>query len=238
MPDPRRPFRLRLLNWVIVTGAAFFMLACRSSAAPSNPTNAPAFTPGPTPTKVVKLADPFEFPLPDGLQLGDPNAPVTVEVFSDFQCPACKQYATEIEPKIITQYVAVGKVHYIYHQYPILGAESVLAANASLCASEQDLFWQYHNLLFANQGRENQGAFTDERMLAFANAAGADLNAFTTCFSQKRYQAEIDQDLALGKSRGVSAVPMVYVNGKVVSRNYVPSVKDMQKAIDAALATP
>ena len=212
------------------------LIACKSTASSTPTTSSSAQTSQATPIIKVKLPDPFEFPTPKGRQLGNENATVTVEVFSDFQCPSCKQYATSVEPQIIQQYVATGKVLYVYHHYAIIGPESIQAANASMCAVEQNLFWEYHNFLFANQGSENHGAFADAKLLAFASAAGVDMNAFTTCFNQKRYQADIDKDLALGKSKGIFGVPSVFVNGTPVSPKYIPSVKDLQTAIDKALA--
>lgn len=177
----------------------------------------------------------IDFPLPNGRQLGEANAPVTVEVFSDFQCPACRLYARDVEPKIVQQYITDGKVLYIYRHYPFIGQESVQAANASMCAAEQDHFWEYHDLLFNNQNGENEGAFSNERLLAFAQVLPLDITAFTTCFDQKRYQSEIDQDLALGNNKGVSAVPAVFVNGTAITPGAMPGVKDLQKAIDGVL---
>jgi protein-disulfide isomerase len=214
------------------------ILACQLSSSPATPTNPSTRTPRPTPTIKINIPKPSDFPLPNGRQLGEASAPVTVEVFSDFQCPACRLYATTVEPKIIQQYVPDGKVLYIYHHYPFIGQESVQAANASMCAAEQNHFWEYHDLLFANQNGENQGAFSDDMLLASAKADGLNIITFSACFDQKRYQPDIDQDLATGESKGVSAVPSVFVNGTAITPGAMPGIKDLQKAIDEALGQP
>lgn len=228
----------QLSRWGLLVLLTLAILSCQTKATPANRNNLSAQSAVITPTSKVKLPEPFEFPLPKGRQLGNADAIVTVEVFSDFQCPACKIYATTVEPKIIQQYISTGKVEYIYRHYTFIGLESVQAANASMCAAEQNYFWEYHNILFANQGAENQGNFSNQMLIAFAKSAGLDMKIFTDCFAQDHYQADIDQDLALGKSRSVSAVPSVFVNGIAIKPGKMPGVKDLQNAIDTILSQP
>jgi protein-disulfide isomerase len=238
MPPHPKIHPSRPVHWALTVLFAILILACRPTVSIATSTRSAPQDPQITPTIKVKLPNPFDFPSPDGRHLGDLNASITVEVFSDFQCPACKQYATDVEPRIIQQYVTGGSVQYVYHHYAFIGPESVQAANASMCAAEQNRFWEYHNLLFINQAGENQGAFSDEKLLAYASAAGVEINTFTTCFAQKRYQADIEQDMILGKSKGVSAVPAVFVNRIAITPGNMPGVKDIQKAINNALAQP
>jgi protein-disulfide isomerase len=228
----------KLAQLAIAVALVIPILACQFTASPTATTRSTTRTPKPTPTIKINIPKETEIPSPNGRQLGDTNAPVIVEVFSDFQCPACGLYARDVEPKIIQQYIADGKVLYIYRHYPFIGDESIQAANASMCAGEQNRFWEYHALLFANTNGENQGAFNDDHLLAFAKIIPLDMVAFSACFEQKRYQSEIDQDLALGKSKGISAVPSVFVNGAALTPGAMPSVKDLQKAIDNALGQP
>ena len=89
---------------------------------------------------------PQERPLVDGRAMGDPNAPVLIEVFEDFQCPACKSYSEQIEPQVVDAYVATGDVYYIFRHYPFLDDnaprnESDQSANASMCAADENRFW-------------------------------------------------------------------------------------------------
>jgi protein-disulfide isomerase len=172
--------------------------------------------------------------------LGNPDAPVKVDVWEDFQCPACKQYSEQIEPQIIKNYVDTGKVFYTFHHYPFIDSqvttkESNQAANASMCAGAQGRFWDYHDMLFSNWNGENQGSFSDKRLIAFADNLGLKMSEFNSCFSQNQFKAEIDKDFMDGKDQGVSGTPSVLVNGVHITPGYIPSYADLANAIDAAL---
>jgi protein-disulfide isomerase len=182
----------------------------------------------------------IERPMVDGNSMGDPQAPVIVEVFSDFQCPMCKVFADETETQIATNYVANEDVYYIYRHYPFIdnavaGKESDQAANASMCAREQDRFWDYHDILFANWDGENQGSFNDKRLIAFAETLGLDMDQFEECFSANTYKDEIDADISKANQLNVTGTPTVFVNGVAVKQGFVPSYDDMVTAIDAEL---
>lgn len=186
---------------------------------------------------------PVSRPMVDGRSLGDPNAPVKIEVYEDFQCPACRSYSSDIEPQLIDNYVATGQVYYTYRHFPFLDdnslrKESDQSANASMCASAQDRFWDYHDILFANWDGENQGAFSDKRLVAFAEAIGLEMNAFKDCFSANQFQTEIETDLTTGRNTGISGTPSILVNGRIISPGFVPNYEEISQAIEAALASP
>lgn len=190
----------------------------------------------------ILLITPKAHPMENGPALGNPNALVKIEVFSDFQCPACQVFAQQIEPQVIDTYITNGTVYYVYRHFPFLDdraptKESDQAANASMCAAEQQRFWDYHDILFANWNGENQGAFNDRRLLAFAQALNLDMDAFSQCFKEKRYWNLIQDDLAAGKRANVQGTPSVLVNGKMITPGYVPSFEDIKQAIEAALAS-
>jgi protein-disulfide isomerase len=175
----------------------------------------------------------------EGLTLGDPNAPVKIEVFEDFQCPACKQFSEKVEPEVLAKLVANGQAYYVFRQYPFIDQnsstkESHQAANASMCASEQGKFWEYHDALFANWNGENEGAFNDARLREFAGAVGLDVEAFNACFDEDRYAADIEADFNLGSQMGVSGTPSVFVNGVMVAPGYIPSFDDIAAAVAEA----
>jgi protein-disulfide isomerase len=171
-----------------------------------------------------------------GLNLGDPQAPVSVVVFEDFQCPACQQYTQNIETQVITNYVDAGKVYYQFKNWAFIGPESLQAANAAMCAADQNRFWDYHDILFANHTGENVGNFTDKRLTAFAESLGLDMKAFSACFSINQHSTEIQQSYAEGQTMGVTGTPAVFVNGTQVAPGYIPTFDLMSQAIDAALA--
>jgi protein-disulfide isomerase len=194
------------------------------------------------PVGEIKTAAPHNHPNANGTALGDPNAPVLIEVWEDFQCPACQGYSEQVEPQVTDAYVATGKARYVFHQYPFLDTnsatkESHQAANASMCANEQGRFWDYHDIVFANWNGENQGAYSDKRLVAFAETIGLDMTKFNACFEANRYKDQIEQDKADGEKAGVQGTPSVFVNGTLIKPGYVPSYQDISAAVEAALAS-
>ncbi|RJP55549.1 MAG: DsbA family protein [Anaerolineaceae bacterium] len=194
---------------------------------------------------VVSIA-PGAYPQNKMNAMGDPDAPVKLETWEDFQCPACKNFSEDVESLLIQNYIATGKVYYMFHHYPFIddysaSSESDQAANASMCAGEQGRFWDYKSILFANWNGENIGAFSDRRLLAFGESLGLEMKDFEACFNANTYKAQIDQDFADGISLGVNSTPSVFVNGILVvnpnGANLVPSYDDVVAAIEAALAT-
>jgi protein-disulfide isomerase len=179
----------------------------------------------------------------DGLSLGEPNALVTIDVFEDFQCPACKYFTESIETLIIQNYVNTGKVRYNFHNYPFIdgagagnGGESDQAANASMCANEQGKFWDMHAILYANWNGENQGNLSDVRLKAMAQEIGLDTNAFNSCFDTNKYKAEIQADFDAGNTLGVRGTPSVFVNGvKVGQPGKIATYEEISQAVEQAL---
>jgi protein-disulfide isomerase len=103
-----------------------------------------------------------------GNTLGDANAPVTLEVYADFQCPVCGQFDRGTLKQIEDKYVKTGKVKIVFNHFAFIGDESIRAAEASECANAQGKFWEYADTLFSNQAGENQGAFSDANLEKFA----------------------------------------------------------------------
>jgi len=215
----------RLITVMVIVGIALIIMAIIV---------VPYFIPAEVAT-ITPVARPQE----NGRELGSAAAPVVVEVFSDFQCPACARFAESVEPLIVNSYVADGRVRFIYRQYPFLDdrvsrKESDQAANASMCAADQGRFWDYHDTLFANWSGENQGAYANKRLVAMAEALNLDMGAFNSCFDDNRFEADINADLALGEQYGVNATPSIFVNGVRVES---PDPTSIQQAIEQALAT-
>lgn len=176
----------------------------------------------------------FDWPESDGAAMGDPQAPVTIVEYSDFQCPFCGRFHNETLPQIVDEYVRTGQVRFEYRNFAFIGRESVEAANASLCAAEQGAFWEYADYLFANQTGENVGAFTEGRLQQIAQAAGLAMDEFERCSSRNEMQDVVQTQYAQALELGVSSTPTFFVNGTEV-RGAVPFA-DFQAAIEAALA--
>jgi protein-disulfide isomerase len=174
--------------------------------------------------------------------MGDPNAPVKVDVWEDFQCSGCLAYTKNLAPQIFQAYVETGKVYYTFHIYPFIDGgqgESHQAANAAMCAAAQNRFWDYHDMLFANWLGENAGSYTDPRLVVFAQKIGLDMTAFNQCFQANTYADQIAQDVQAGAKLGVPPTPGIFVNSQMVissaGQNYLPSFEDISRAIDLAL---
>jgi protein-disulfide isomerase len=105
-----------------------------------------------------------------------------------------------------------------------------------MCAGDENRFWDYHDMLFANWNGENQGAFSDKRLVAFAEAIGLDMPAFNACFDATLHEAEINTDLELARNSGVTGTPSVMVNGRIISPGFVPSFQQISDVVEAELA--
>jgi protein-disulfide isomerase len=187
----------------------------------------------------IKAVARESFPFPQGKVLGAADSPVTVQLFSDFQCPYCGLYALRHERQLIDDYVAAGQVRLEYRHYIVVdgnvgGRESRMAAQASECAVEQNDFWNYHNLVFANQDGEGQGAFTGRRLKAFAETLGLDTAAFNSCFDSGRYAQAVMSDEQLARSMGVNSTPTMFVNGQRIENPL--DYGEIKQAIENALA--
>jgi protein-disulfide isomerase len=172
----------------------------------------------------------------DGQRLGDPNAPVKVDVYEDYRCSACKYYTQNFETQIIQTYVETGKVYYTFHSFIVIDGNdgtdaSYRSANAAMCASEQGYFWDYHDTLFANQVTEDASLFTDERLVIMAQNLNLDVTAFNQCFQEDRYASDIQNDMSQGQSLGITGTPSIFVNGTLIQ-----SFDQLSTVIDAALA--
>jgi protein-disulfide isomerase len=186
-----------------------------------------------------------ELPNPDGLSLGDPNAPAVIDIFVDFQCSACQFFTQSVEPLIIEYLVATGKARMVYHHYPFLDGDGVggigesdQAANASMCANEQDRFWDMHGMIFANWNGTNQGNYSNRRLQAMADEVGLDMDAFNACFNENRYRDDIQADFDYGQEIGVSGTPSVFVNGqKVGEPGKIATFQEIAVAVDAIAGT-
>lgn len=198
----------------------------------------------PVPVGEIVTVVPVARPNADGTSVGDANASVTIDVFEDFQCPACQYFTQTIEPLVIENLVSAGKARYVYHNYPFIdgdgagnGGESDQSANASMCAREQGKFWEMHDTLYANWDGENQGAFSNARLRAMAESVGLDIDAFDECFDANKYKEDIQADFDLGKEMGVSGTPTVFVNGKPVGQpGKIATYEEIVQAVEQALS--
>lgn len=168
------------------------------------------------------------------LSLGNTTAPVTMQEWADFQCPACKAYTQAIEPQVIATYVTTGKLRIIFHNFPFIGPDSTAAATAAVCAGEQRKFWLYHGYLYANQGPEN-GWVSAALLDQIAGAVGLDMNAFHACQSGGSARARVVAEASQARQAGINQTPTLQV-GDQARIAKVPSWDQLSGAIEAELA--
>jgi len=151
----------------------------------------------------------------DGNTAGDPNAPIKIEEFADFQCPFCERFHEETEPLLRQYYIDTGKVLFVYRSMGNfvsqnmggVRTESQDAALAAYCAGDQNKFWDMQAHLFANVLGEDAGSFTDRRLQAIAEKAGLNMDEFNSCYSSGKYEDRVQQDLEDGQAAGINGTP-------------------------------
>jgi protein-disulfide isomerase len=163
---------------------------------------------------------------------GQASAPVTIEEWADFQCPACGQFARIVAPTLLSTYVAKGQVALVFHHMAFLGQESSWAAEAAECAGEQGKFFEYHDKLFSSQAGENRGAFSKDNLKRFGTDIGL-APSFAACVDSGKYAQAVRDDTKLGEGRGVTATPTLFVNGRKIEG--VPSFDQLKAIIDPLL---
>jgi protein-disulfide isomerase len=168
-----------------------------------------------------------------GQTLGDASAPVTVTEFGDPQCPVCKEFSQQIAPDLISSEVKTGDVKYVYQPFLIIGPDSKPAMKAVLAAGDQDRFWNYLQLFYANQGEENSGYVTDEFLTNIAKAAGvSDIDAWNESRNSSKWDAVIAKGTTDAEGFGFNGTPSLVAQGpkgtKTISGFSLP---DIQAAI-------
>jgi protein-disulfide isomerase len=177
-------------------------------------------------------------PLADANKAGIPDAPVTIEIFSDFGCGHCANYALNTGNLIFEKYVAMGQVYIIYNSVgSLLGhPNSISTIEAAYCAGDQNMFWQFHDLIYANQVNlfANVNQKIDKTLVAFAEYLSMDIDTFNECIDSNKYSDEISEDFSEAVQAGVNSTPSFIINGKKYVGN-IP-IEDFDAAIEAAFA--
>jgi protein-disulfide isomerase len=172
--------------------------------------------------------------LADGTSVGAPDAPVTIDMFSEFQCSVCQAFANTNEKQLRAAYVDTGKVRLNYKHFVIFGDESMQAALASEAAAEQNKFWEFYDVVMAARpSAKTEGDLTTADLQMYAQQIGLDMDAFNDSFLSGRYRERVDQDFADGVARELRGTPTFFINGEKVEGN-VPFEK-LAARIDALL---
>ncbi len=143
----------------------------------------------------------------DDPTLGPEDAVITMIEFSDFECPFCRRYYLETFDQIMTTYE--GQIQYVFKDFPLsFHASARPAANAALCAHEQDAFWDYRGKLFSMELSLGEDAY-----LQYAEDLNLDMSTFTECLEENRYEDSVLADFNYGANLGVSGTPFFFING-------------------------
>lgn len=193
-----------------------------------------------TPTDEVELPEiilpvPREHPMADDNTMGDPNALVVIEEFSDFQCSHCRNFFRDTEQRIINEYIATGQVYFIYRSNgDFLGVESGRAIEAAYCAGDQNKFWEMHDIIFANYSTGNSGGYSAERLTAMADAIGLNIATFEDCVKDRKYKDRVEEDRSAAQEKGVEGTPAFFINDIFLEGN--APYNTFQANIEAALS--
>ena len=149
---------------------------------------------------------------------GDVKDVPTIDVYEDFQCPVCARFEA-INGPALEKVIEEKKAKVVYHVLSFLGTESILAANASACAADEDKFLAFHKAFYANQPAENSGAITAEFLKAIGVSVGIDSAKFAACVDNGGYSDWVKNVAEAGAKANVNSTPTVFVNGKEINRN-------------------
>ncbi|QDI88083.1 disulfide bond formation protein DsbA [Candidatus Nitrosopumilus sp. SW] len=161
-----------------------------------------------TPSKLIEDGSPV---------LGDNNASITILEWGDYQCTFCYKFHQNTLNVINENFVKTGKVKLVFKDFPLNGPDSVLAAEASYCANDQEMYWEYHDELYKNWGGERTGWITRDSLDNFASNVGLDLEIFNTCLNEQKYQDKVNALYEFGREIGIDATPSFLVfNGEEI----------------------
>ena len=149
---------------------------------------------------------------------GDPSAPITILEWGDYQCTFCYKFHQNTLGIINEDFIKTSKVKLVFKDFPLNGPDSLLAAEASYCAEDQEKYWQYHDELYKNWGGERTGWITRASLNGFAETIDLDLNEFNDCLDNHAYKDRVITHYQFGKELGIDATPsfLVFNEEKII----------------------
>lgn len=181
--------------------------------------------------KVEAVSD-LNYTTADGRNIGNPDAPVVVEVFSSFTCIHCSNFAKETEHDVIQTYAESGQIYYTYRAFSSPNDDAGVAAQAAFCAGDQGKFWEMHDSIFANF---SSLSYPRKQLNAMAEELSLDMDTFEACLDSGKYEEQIQQDVEIGSAAGITGTPSFTINGEMVMQGN-QSFAAFQQQIEAALA--
>jgi protein-disulfide isomerase len=192
--------------------AALAILLLPAALAAQKPATPKAAAPKRAADDTVKIAKPIDLA---PRTKGSATAPVTVYEMSDFQCPYCRRHAVQTFPELERDYIATGKVRWVFVNLPLtqLHANAAPAAEVAMCSGKQGKFWEVHDLIFRNQAKWAPLKEPGQYFLTFADSAGLDRAALQKCLASRETIDEIEQDAVGAVRSGATSTPTFYIEG-------------------------
>ena len=146
--------------------------------------------------------------------LGDPLAPITIVEFGDYQCHQCYNWFHNTKPMIMRDYIETGKANLVFVDFAFLGKDSPKAAQATYCADDQNMYWEYHNSLYTSQeSKIDNGWANPERLKAFAFNLNLDMELFNECIDSEKYSKRVQYNSQQARDNGVRGTPGFFIVG-------------------------
>ena len=209
------------INGYPITGAQPYDLFDYAIGLAEEGTLAEAYTQEPQEAQPTAApSGPQDVPLDNAIySIGDPNAPVVIVEYTDFQCPYCSRHFQQTFPQILSNFVETGQVRYVFKDFPLVSIhpQAVAASEAARCANDQDAYLAMHDTLFARQGEWSGRSNVTEIFTGFAAELNLDTDAFAECLTSNKYEAAVMADLEEGSQLGVRGTPAFFINGYLLS---------------------
>jgi protein-disulfide isomerase len=184
-------------------------------------------------------AAPVEVALDESFAIGDPDAPVTIVEYTDFQCPFCARHALQTFTQIEENFVDTGKVRYIFKDLPLtsIHPQAVLAAEAARCAGDQDqsAYLTMHNLLFEKQKNWSGKSNAAELFADYADEIGLDSESLKTCLNNHEFEEAVQVDIQEAMQLGFTGTPAFLINGQPLVG--AQPFEIFEQAVESLLAT-
>jgi len=142
--------------------------------------------------------------------LGPKNAPITIVEFSDYQCPFCRRWHQQVYEPLLAAYP--GQIRIVYRNLPLtsIHPDAQAAAEAAMCAGDQDAYWPYHDKLFSSESLDTQ------TFLQYAQDLSLNVEQFKSCITEQKFKNAIQTDSDFAINLGVSSTPTFFINGLAV----------------------
>ena len=151
--------------------------------------------------------------LAQGTVYGNPDAPVTIMEFGNYQCPACMTFALQIKPQVDLAYIETGQAKFVYYDYPNPGfPHSFLAARAARCAGDQDRYFEYHDAVYSTQRSWSRPESPYGHFSGLAEDVGLDTESFERCLDSDMHADVVTANMTLGQMLGVPGTPSIFIH--------------------------